>query len=520
MPDKSATILAEQLRIVMRSGAPICFGIILTAIALVCLQGQLPHALLDGWAALMLAWQGIRFVLWRRFKRLTSDAEVARQAPLVTLMWTLTGLLWGLFGAAFFLAPESDARFFMLFVVTTNLASGSVAVSSYMPANAGYVIGMVVPMVIAFATRGTYFSLLMAAMCLVYTVVARSASLFGNRSVIDLIRLEVERSGLIASLREAKEAADLANHVKSRFLANISHELRTPLNAIIGFSDVMRAQMFGPIGNRRYSGYIDDINSSGRHLLGVVNDVLDLSKLEASSMQLSKDEIDPAALARDCIKFLRPQADAGDIHLRIEGPEMPLRVLGDELRLKQVLLNLLSNAVKFSHPGGEVVLSLNPQPDGGLIIAVRDHGIGMDAAGVATALLPFGQVENSWTKRHAGTGLGLPLAKWLVELHDGHLVIESALEEGALVKVSLPAARVKRAEVKADYAPARSRSGTALRLPVAPTDNRRHASARAHRVVARRAGGAGAADPFHVGVFGLEQGTGLRHQRGPPLPTL
>jgi len=454
LPDKSVSILAEQLRIVMRSGAPICFGIVLTMIALVCLQSQLPPALLDGWAALMLAWQGIRFVLWRRFKRLVTDAEVARQARLVTLIWTFSGLLWGLFGAAFFVAPDSDARFFMLFIVTTNIASGAVVVASYMPANAGYVIGMVVPMVIAFATRGTYFSLLMAAMCLVYTMVARSASLFGNRSVIDLIRLEVERSGLVASLREAKEAADLASHVKSRFLANMSHELRTPLNAIIGFSDVMRAQMFGPIGNPRYADYIEDINSSGRHLLGIVNDVLDLSKLEARSMQLSKDEIEPAALARDCVKFLRPQADAGDIHLRIEGPDMPLRIIGDELRLKQVLLNLLSNAVKFSHRGGEVVLSLNPRPDGGLVIGVRDHGIGMDAAGVATALQPFGQVENSWTKRHAGTGLGLPLAKWLVELHDGHLVIESAPDEGTLVTVSLPAARVTRVEAKAESAAA------------------------------------------------------------------
>jgi signal transduction histidine kinase len=234
----------------------------------------------------------------------------------------------------------------------------------------------------------------------------------------------------------------------------MSHELRTPLNAIIGFSEVMREQMFGPIGNRRYASYIDDINASGLHLLGIVNDVLDLSKLEAHSMRLAQETVDPTALARDCVKIVQPQAEAARVRLIIEGADDSLRIGGDALRLKQILLNLLSNAVKFSYPGGEVILTQRPDADGGLVIGVRDNGIGMNPAGIATALQPFGQVENSWTRRHAGTGLGLPLAKWLVELHDGRLTIDSAPGKGTLVKIVLPPARISRIATAADLAPA------------------------------------------------------------------
>jgi len=444
VPEQSAAILAEQLRIVMRSPAPIYFGASLAVVAAICLHRELPAWLLDGWVAMMIVWQGVRYLLWRRFKSLRTDAERAGWARTVALMWSITGLLWGLFGAAYLVPADPEARFFMLFIVTTNIAGGAVIAASYVPAHAGYIAGMAVPSAIAFVAHGTRYSLLLAAMTVGYALAARGAALFGNVGVIDLIRLQVEKNKLVSSLREAKEAAVLANQIKSRFLANMSHELRTPLNAIIGFSELMRDEMFGPVGNRRYAGYIADINNSGHHLLAIVNDVLDLSKLEAGSMRLSREPVDPAVLVADCVKVVEPQAAAMQVRLRIEAPDPSLRIDGDMVRLKQVLLNLLSNAVKFSPPESDVVVSILPATDGGLAITVRDRGIGMDAAGIATALRPFGQVENAWTKRHPGTGLGLPLAKSLIELHDGTLLIESEPEQGTTVKVVLPSTRVTR----------------------------------------------------------------------------
>jgi len=445
LSEQSTAILAEQLRLVMRSPVPIYFGAATAVVAASCLQGALPSALLDGWAAVMLLWQGARYLLWRRFQELRTDDERAGWARHIALIWSLTGLLWGVFGAAYFLPDDPEARFFMLFIVTTNIAGGAVVASSYVPAHAGYIAGMAIPCIVAFIANGTRYSLLLAAMTIGYALAARGSALFGNVGVADLIRLQVERGKLIRSLREAKEAADLANQIKSRFLANMSHELRTPLNAIIGFSELMRDEMFGPVGNRRYMGYIADINNSGRHLLDIVNDVLDLSKLEAGSMRLSRETVDPAALAAECLKVVEPQAAAVGVRLRIDA-DPALRVEGDTVRLKQILLNLLSNAVKFSPPDGEVVVSIKPVAGGGLTMAVRDSGIGMDAAGIATALQPFGQIENAWTKRHPGTGLGLPLAKSLAELHDGKLAIESELDRGTTVTVLFPPTRVTRVE--------------------------------------------------------------------------
>jgi signal transduction histidine kinase len=443
LPKNTAYIAARQLRMVMRTPAPMYFGAGLAVFAAICLQGELPAPLLDGWAAAMVLWQGVRYLLWRRFVALESEDAVAAQALRVTLMWGVTGLLWGLFGSAYFSPPDPDARFFMVFIVTTNIAGGAVVVASYIPAHAAYILGMGVPSVITFMAHGSRFSLLLAGMSVVYAMIARGAAVIGNQGVTDLIRLEAEKDDLLVNVREAKEAADLANQTKSRFLANMSHELRTPLNAIIGFSELMRDQMFGPIGNRRYAGYIDDINSSGRLLLNVVNEVLDLSKLEARSMQLGHDLVDPGVLARDCVKLVEPLAASAGVRVVPEGPAAAVRLDGDEQRLTQVLLNLLSNAVKFSHRGGRVTLTQHVDDGGRWIAAVRDAGIGMDEAGIATALQPFGQVENSWTKRYAGTGLGLPLAKRLIELHGGELIVESALGKGTVVTVMLPAARVK-----------------------------------------------------------------------------
>jgi signal transduction histidine kinase/HAMP domain-containing protein len=239
------------------------------------------------------------------------------------------------------------------------------------------------------------------------------------------------------SLRRAKREAEAANASKSRFLANMSHELRTPLNAIIGFSEIINGQFFGELGNERYLDYSGDILRSGRHLLAVINDVLDLSRSEAGKMVLAARETDMAEVLSDCVAMVREQcADAG-LNIAASGLDRPIVMNGDPAKLRQIFLNLLSNAIKFTEQGGSVSLTLNGS-DTAIAVTVADTGIGMNPEDVEIAFQPFGQVDNRLERRYEGTGLGLPLTKALVDLHKGTIVIDSAREKGTRVTVTFP----------------------------------------------------------------------------------
>jgi signal transduction histidine kinase len=226
-------------------------------------------------------------------------------------------------------------------------------------------------------------------------------------------------------------------------MANMSHELRTPLNAIIGFSEVIRDALVGPVA-ARYKDYARDIHSSGRHLLGLINDVLDLSKVELGRLELHEEPLELGKIVHDCQRLMADRARAGNLELDIDLPaDLPL-LLGDELRLRQIVLNLLSNAIKFTPAGGRITLSGGISPAGGIALAVTDTGIGMKPEEIPIALEPFRQIDSALNRRYGGTGLGLPLARTLAELHEGMLDISSALGEGTTVTVTLPAARVIR----------------------------------------------------------------------------
>jgi len=242
------------------------------------------------------------------------------------------------------------------------------------------------------------------------------------------------------SLRRAKREADAANASKSRFLANMSHELRTPLNAIIGFSEIISGQFFGDVGNDRYLDYSSDILKSGRHLLAVINDVLDLSRSEAGKMVLAARETDMADVLADCIAMVREQcADAG-LRFTVAGLEgQPLVLNGDPAKLRQIFLNLLSNAIKFTEKGGTISLAVAASGTS-IAVTVADTGIGMNPEDVEIAFQPFGQVDNRLERRYEGTGLGLPLTKALVDLHKGTIVIDSARGQGTRVTVTFPRA--------------------------------------------------------------------------------
>jgi two-component system, cell cycle sensor histidine kinase PleC len=252
-----------------------------------------------------------------------------------------------------------------------------------------------------------------------------------------------DRKGAEMALVSAKDEAELASRSKTEFLANMSHELRTPLNAIIGFSQVMADELMGPLGSQRYTGYARDICSSAQHLLGIISDILDVSKLEAGKSELDEEESELIAIVGDVMQLVRERARAIEIEIDIDVPGdlPPLRV--DVLKLKQVLLNLITNAIKFSHAGGRVLLRASRAEDG-LVLTVGDRGIGMDEDEIATAVSRFGQVASAWSRKHPGTGLGLPLAIGLVELHGGKLTIESRKGVGTTVTVRLPRERLVR----------------------------------------------------------------------------
>ncbi|MCR9128804.1 MAG: ATP-binding protein [Alphaproteobacteria bacterium] len=272
-----------------------------------------------------------------------------------------------------------------------------------------------------------------------------------RRTVENLRRSQERVQELAENYEQEKIRAEEANRSKSEFLANMSHELRTPLNAINGFSEIMQGEMFGPLGHERYKDYVADILSSGQHLLSLINDILDMSKIEAGKMQLQPEPLDPGQLIEQCVRIMRARAEEKQIALSVEGDTLP-EIEADPRALKQVLLNLMSNAVKFTPEAGKVVVRTFDAADG-IVMQVADSGIGISEEDLPRVGRPFEQIENQHSKKHQGSGLGLALSKSLIELHGGTLRIDSVLGKGTTVSFSLPATAIIRRDDEAREEP-------------------------------------------------------------------
>lgn len=243
-------------------------------------------------------------------------------------------------------------------------------------------------------------------------------------------------------LRYAKDRAEIASRAKTDFLANMSHELRTPLNAVLGFSEIIGAEAFGAVGNPRYIEYARDINDSARHLLEIINDILDMSTIEAGKIELHEEVFSVERAAADCILVIEERARRAGITVRNDIDSRLPQLRADERMCKQMLLNLLSNAVKFTPSGGVITVSASIDETGDFRLSVRDTGIGMTPKQIEEVALPFHQVESAFSRKYAGTGLGLPIAAGLIAAHRGLLTIESVNGAGTEAIMRFPADRL------------------------------------------------------------------------------
>lgn len=273
-----------------------------------------------------------------------------------------------------------------------------------------------------------------------------------HSTALSMIEFRAEKDGLIAELEEAKAISDEArrraeagNKAKSRFLATMSHELRTPLNAIMGFSEVMEKELLGPVGNDTYREYSRNIYSSGSHLLHIINEILDLSRIEAGRYELHEETIRLTDVAEDCERLVKLKAESKGLQI-VEDfrPNLP-QVWADPRAMRQICLNLLSNALKFTPKGGRVTITIAPMTDGGLMLSVRDTGPGIPKEEIPKVMQAFGQGSLAHETAEGGTGLGLPIVQNLIQLHGGTFTLKSELRKGTEVMVTLPKQRVLRA---------------------------------------------------------------------------
>ncbi len=365
---------------------------------------------------------------------------------------TFAGASWALIVVLLLQSPDPNARTFAL-VVLLLVAGMTAMVASAIPFA---VAGGLAPMTIAIvyvlgpATREEAF--MMSALCigiLIYFVTLANRL---HRTSLASLSFQAEKDALIAELEqanlnsdEARRRAESANLAKSRFLATMSHELRTPLNAILGFSEVMKAELFGAHSVSAYKDYSNDIHSSGQHLLMLINEILDLSRVEAGRYELKEESVTLAGIVEECRHLLSMRAKSRNISV-VEALDKDLpRIWADERAVRQVTLNLLSNAIKFTPQGGSITIKVGWTSSGGQYLSIRDTGPGIAEEEIPIVLASFGRGSLAQKNADEGTGLGLPIVKGLVELHGGEFQLHSKLREGTEVIVIFPPERVMNA---------------------------------------------------------------------------
>jgi two-component system cell cycle sensor histidine kinase PleC len=394
----------------------------------------------------------IHAIMVRKCRQFLERPMSEISAPAWRLRFVVLDLFYGLAWMFILIHPvgaDESSSTFMLFVMLLVVAVSSMLASSLPTAVFTATFPVTTAVALDFILQGTLRDYILAMMALTaqgyfaaltYRLYSSTLATMEARAEKDALIGELEQAKAISD--EARRRAEAANIAKSRFLAQMSHELRTPLNAILGFSEVMKTEVFGAHAVPAYREYSSDIHNSGVHLLGLINEILDLSRIEAGRYELNEESVSLVAIVEDCHHLLKLRASSRRITLHeVFEPELP-RLWADERAIRQICLNLLSNAIKFTPQTGDIWLKVGWTASGGQYISVKDTGPGIPEEEIPIVLASFGQGSNSIKSAEQGAGLGLPIAKSLVDLHGGTFTLKSKLRIGTEVIVTFPPERV------------------------------------------------------------------------------
>ena len=406
----------------------------------------------SAWLATVICIKFFMIAACRNFLALPrNQANVGQWRRMFIWLELVNGFTWGGIAVVGLDAADAASHVFMLASLIVLLAIRMTFASAVMPILYASTIPMTLAIVARLLMQGHPFYLAMAAMAIGLHVYFIFLAKGLNATALAMLEFRAEKDALIAEIEEekaisdeARRRAESANIAKSRFLATMSHELRTPLNAILGFSEVMKCELLGPVQNANYKEYCGNIHESGRHLLQLINEILDLSRIEAGRYELHEEPVRLTDVVEDCLRLLHLRAESKGLHVALDFEKGLRQLWADERAIRQICLNLISNALKFTPRGGSITLTAGSTSDGGQTFVVKDTGPGIPKDEIPKVMQAFGQGSLAHRTAEGGTGLGLPIVQNLVVLHGGTFELRSELRKGTEAIVILPPSRVLR----------------------------------------------------------------------------